>query len=313
MSVCVVTYNQVAYIRACLQSIADQKTNFPFEVIVGDDCSTDDTAAVVREFAARYPGKFIAVRHSSNLGPYANYRHIHRMARGEYVAHLDGDDFALPGKLTRQAELLDTAPECSAVFHKLKVIEGAGRETGRLWPTCAPEQFDLSFLLQHHPIVGHSSMMYRNGLLRDFLGDHSEFVDFMVYVHLALQGRFACIDELLGGYRAGVGISASTKWDWLDLTLKPIEFAEKHGVASKTIRKAEANQMLRSAYQALLVGKFTSFRMNIERSVSAAIISFNQMFLYAFRREPRALIGCVRLYKALRSRGFVRDQAMIFK
>lgn len=55
LSVCVITYNQKEYIRQCLQSIVDQETDFDFEVIVGDDCSTDGTRAIVQEFARRYP------------------------------------------------------------------------------------------------------------------------------------------------------------------------------------------------------------------------------------------------------------------
>ena len=57
VSVCVVTYNQEKYIRQCLQSIVDQETDFDFEVIVADDCSTDRTSCIVQEFADKYPIK----------------------------------------------------------------------------------------------------------------------------------------------------------------------------------------------------------------------------------------------------------------
>ena len=95
VSVCVVTYNQKKYIRQCLQSIVDQEADFDFEVIVGDDCSEDGTREIVQEFVERYPGLVKAVLHEKNVGIVVNYRSVHDLARGEYIAHCDGDDLWL--------------------------------------------------------------------------------------------------------------------------------------------------------------------------------------------------------------------------
>jgi glycosyltransferase involved in cell wall biosynthesis len=57
LAVCVTTYNQKRYIRDCLQSIVDQRTDVAFEVVVADDCSMDGTRAIVQEFGERYPGR----------------------------------------------------------------------------------------------------------------------------------------------------------------------------------------------------------------------------------------------------------------
>lgn len=72
VSVCVVTYNQEKYIRQCLQSIVDQETNFLFEIIVADDCSTDGTAAIIRDFYHKYPSIIKSFFHYRNIGPAKN-------------------------------------------------------------------------------------------------------------------------------------------------------------------------------------------------------------------------------------------------
>src|ERR1035437_546330 len=120
VSVCVVTYNQIKYIRQCLQSIVDQETDFVFEVIVEDDFSTDGTRVIVAEFAERYPRIIKPVFLKKNVGPFINYKLAHEKATGLYVAHIDGDDYMLPGKLKRQVEILDNNPEIAIACHLMK-------------------------------------------------------------------------------------------------------------------------------------------------------------------------------------------------
>ena len=126
VSVCVITYNQERYIRQCLQSLVDQQTNFDFEVIVGDDCSTDGTRAVVQEFVERYPGIVRPLFQEHNTGGSRNNLEVHAAATGEYVAHVDGDDYALPDKLQAQADVLDRDPGCMAVWHQVDFFDDAG-------------------------------------------------------------------------------------------------------------------------------------------------------------------------------------------
>ena len=126
VSVCVITYNQERYIRKCLQSLVEQQTNFDFEIIVGDDCSTDGTQAVVREFVERYPQLVRALVQECNTGGSRNNLEVHAAARGGYVAHVDGDDYALAGKLQAQADVLDRDPACNAVWHRVDYFDDEG-------------------------------------------------------------------------------------------------------------------------------------------------------------------------------------------
>lgn len=124
VSVCVVTYNQEQYLAQCLQSLVDQETDFNFEVIVLDDCSTDKTIEIAR-FSKKIPRYHKANFAWKKYWRFKNFIFVHEQAVGEYIAHMDGDDYALPGKL-QSADYLDSNLECNIVFHKMKVLDTSG-------------------------------------------------------------------------------------------------------------------------------------------------------------------------------------------
>lgn len=120
VSVTIITYNQSRFIRKAIDSALDQHTNFPYEILVGDDCSTDDTRAIIREYEQQYPGKVIGVYQPHNLGQNGllNCLATLEKTRGEYYAIMDGDDYWTdPHKLQKQVDYLDAHPSYSAVFN----------------------------------------------------------------------------------------------------------------------------------------------------------------------------------------------------
>lgn len=253
VSVCVITYNQVGYIRQCLQSIVDQKTSFTFEVIVGDDCSLDGTRAVVQEFAERYPDVVRPIYHERNIGGGCNnYLAVHRAARGEYVAHLDGDDAMLPDKLQCQADILDEKTNCSASFHLMEVMNEESIRGNKLWlAERYGSEFFVEDLLMGHPNVGHSSIMYRKSLLKDFFENlSSDFIDLHIYLALARVGPLASINRVLGLYRVGVGASANEKV--LDLVFDAVESVDDSMVNS-TVTSAAAVRFSRNFAASMLL------------------------------------------------------------
>ncbi len=203
VSVCVITYNQEAYIRQCLQSIVDQQTDFDFEVIVGDDCSTDGTPAVVREFVDRYPRIVRAIFQERNTGGSPNNLQVHAAATGDYVAHVDGDDYALPGKLQAQADALDRDPGCTAVWHRVDFFDDAGG-------FCSGTTADLSSFERGRVtfadairlgFVGvYSSLMYRRSS-RSPIDTTRRILDLYLTWDTMSKGHGHVIDEVLGRYR----------------------------------------------------------------------------------------------------------------
>jgi glycosyltransferase involved in cell wall biosynthesis len=199
VSVCVITYNHEKYIRRCLQSIADQQTTFDIEVIVGEDCSTDGTRGIALEFQKRYPMMFKVILRAKNIGGCDNYRAVHSVASGEYIAHLDGDDYWHDGKLQAQIDFMVLHPNCSAIYTNAWVKSDSGETLG-VFSSGVKTVFDFAYLVRKGNFLTSSSMVYRSAY-RGFAIPHSgAFVDFRVHIRLALCGNLAFLDKNLVSY-----------------------------------------------------------------------------------------------------------------
>lgn len=211
VSVCVVTYNQEKYIAECLQSLVDQITDFHFEIIVGEDCSTDKTREIVLEFQRKYPDIIKPLLHVENVGANQNYLMTHAKACGEYIAHVDADDYALPGKLQAQAEFLDKNPMCNMVFHRMDVIDGDNYIYSKsVTRGVLDYKFYREDIIEFVAIAANSSKMYRSRL-REIDLPKFKMVDYTVNVIQVDSGYAAyCSPNALGVYRRGIGISGSS-------------------------------------------------------------------------------------------------------
>lgn len=214
VSVCVVTYNQQNYIRQCLQSIVDQKTNFDFEVIVADDCSTDGTGEIVRQFAEKYPNKVRSIFHEKNIGASKNFIYVHQQAIGEYVAHMDGDDYALPGKLQAQEIILNSELECTAVWHRVDYFDDFGGFcSGKTADLSLFENGKVKFADAIHLgfISVHSSLMYRRSA-REPVSIDQVILDLYITWDLLSKGTGYILPAILGRYRvaASGGVTVSS-------------------------------------------------------------------------------------------------------
>ena len=202
LSVCIVTYNHENFIGECLQSLVDQETNFPFEIIVADDLSKDETRAVVKSFADRYPDKIRAIMQPHNLGPTKNYLCVHEAARGMYIAQMDGDDMALPGKLQAQVDCLDTKPEVSFSVHAVRIL-GSEKTLGQ--ESHLPEYGSIDDLLRYGTYFVASSVVYRKEnefSHREFsLPGSPELEDYYLHIERASKGYIHLDRRVLGCYR----------------------------------------------------------------------------------------------------------------
>lgn len=122
VSVVILSYNQGKYLRQALEGVVLQKTNFSFEVIVADDCSTDDTLSVCRDFEAKY--SCIRVEQSDkNLGYSKNWERALSLGSGEYLAIFEGDDYWTDVlKLQKQVDYLDSHQECGLCYTDCDIL-----------------------------------------------------------------------------------------------------------------------------------------------------------------------------------------------
>lgn len=129
----VIAYKHAPYLRVCLDSILGQKTTFPFEVIVGDDCSNDGSAEILREYKEKYPDQLTVIINEKNLGVSQNSVNIRSYCRGRYIASCEGDDFWCDDrKLQKQVDYLESHPEIEAVGSNCYSVDINGENRKRL-------------------------------------------------------------------------------------------------------------------------------------------------------------------------------------
>ena len=127
------TYNQEPYVAQALDSILMQKTDFPFEIVAADDCSTDRTQEIILDYQERYPGKIVTFFPEHNLGGCRKLTGCidAGLFRGEYLSYLEGDDYWLgEDRLQTLVDFLEANPEYSRVSYRRKVIDENGNDKG---------------------------------------------------------------------------------------------------------------------------------------------------------------------------------------
>lgn len=127
------TYNQELYVAQALDSILMQKTRFPYEIVVADDCSTDLTQEIILNYQKRYPEKIVTFFPKQNLGGCRKLTTCidAGLFRGEYLSYLEGDDYWLDEhRMQTLVDYLDAHPEYSRVSYRRKVIDENGNEKG---------------------------------------------------------------------------------------------------------------------------------------------------------------------------------------
>ncbi|HEY7530696.1 MAG TPA: glycosyltransferase [Gemmatimonadota bacterium] len=215
VTVLLTTFEHEAFVAQAIESVLAQETNFPFELVVLEDCSRDRTREIVGAYQNRHPARMRVVLADRNRNDNANFMQAYRESAATYVAMLDGDDFwTSPHKLQRQVDHLEAHPECAICFHNVVVVNADGASIGET--TNAPDErplWGLEDLLRRNPIAGCSAVLRRGagGGLPAWLRA-VRFTDWALYVLHARGGTAAYLDEVLGAYR----VHAGGMWSWLD-------------------------------------------------------------------------------------------------
>lgn len=119
VSVCCVTYKQEQYISQAIDSFLMQKTTFPFEIIIGEDCSDDNTLAILKVYQSRYPTLIKIITAENNVGMNKNFMRTFDSANGEFIAVCEGDDYWTDElKLQKQMEVMLKYPMCNICITK---------------------------------------------------------------------------------------------------------------------------------------------------------------------------------------------------
>ncbi len=208
VSVACITYQQAPYIARAIEGVLAQRVDFPIEMVIGEDLSTDGTRAIVEDFARRHPGVIRLLDMPGHLGMIGNFVRTLGSCRGEHIALLEGDDYWTdPDKLRKQVQFLDRHPECSGCFHDAAVHhEDGSREDHPYCPGDMPATVKLEDLLVVN-VIPTCSAMFRFRCLPEFSAayDTFGFGDWPLHVLVARHGPFGYLNESMAVYRVHDG------------------------------------------------------------------------------------------------------------
>lgn len=220
VSVCVQTYRHASFIEQCLNSILSQKTNFPFEIILGEDESDDGTREICERFAAQYSDKirlFLRSRKDvikiggKESGRF-NFKENLKASDGKYVALCEGDDYWTDDlKLQKQVDFLESHPDYSVCFHRVQILKGEDLLDDYI--TRVPSATTTLTDIAKGNYIHTPTCMFRNTLKFPDWFDEILAGDFALHILNAQKGKLYCIDEVMAVYRVHSGGIWSTRSD----------------------------------------------------------------------------------------------------
>ena len=214
VSVCMVTYNHGKFIEQAIKSVLEQDVNFEYEIVVGEDCSTDTTASILRELQRKNQNRIRVIYRPANIGSKANFLNTLSVCNGEYVAFLDGDDYwTSNNKLQPQVDFLNSNPSAAGVFHRTRVINGELIGLPPVLPGVEPPEFFSLDFLAHGNQFSDSSLLARRACLKNigtWLADVRPG-DWALFMMLATQGELGFIPLEMSHYR----VHAAGSWNRL--------------------------------------------------------------------------------------------------
>lgn len=212
VSVVMIAYNMEKYISMAIKGVVTQKTDFPVELIVMDDNSTDSTPQIIERWQREYPAIIVNVRNPHNLGLQRNYLEGFARCRGKYMAICDADDYWFyKKKLLRQVRYMESHPECSISFHRMvNYYEASGEKS----LSNGGQRADTTLAdLCRSNYITNSSVLYRREQvdlkkLPDWIkSDRSP--DYAMHVLYGRTGNIHYFRRPMGVYRKSAGSSWS--------------------------------------------------------------------------------------------------------
>lgn len=204
VTVLVSTYNHEKFIAQAINSVLMQETDFEYEIVIIEDCSTDDTRDIVINFRENHPYRIRLALAEKNYNDNRAWAREMSNARSEYVAFLDGDDYWIsPHKLQKQVDFLDAHPGCSICCHNATSFYEDGSQ--QAYDFNPPDQKEISTLddLWTGNFIAGCSAMLRRGVVGQFPDWFYavKWADWALYLLWSLHGKIGYINELMGAYR----------------------------------------------------------------------------------------------------------------
>ena len=237
-SVLIVTYNHQEYIEECLNSIVNQ-TELPYEVVISDDSSKDNTWKIIEQYKNKFPNLFKIHRNEKNLGIFENIEKVKNYAEGNVINYLAGDDLYKPQTIEKISEAIkqnDLNPDSDKFIIALNTIHlyTSGKET--IWNNYREKRWSymslrLRFGLSYRSVGLSKSLIDRVPSEQEVLKKHSQFglgADWIKgFEEVRLANKIICVNYAGPVYRLGSGItSKASKLDKMDSQLRLAKYIE---------------------------------------------------------------------------------------
>ena len=206
VSVCTITYNHEKYIREAIDSFLMQETNFPFEIVVGEDCSLDNTKKILDAYVKRYPNIIKLVSSEKNVGANKNSQRTMSACLGEYMAACEGDDYWTDKyKLQIQIDEMKKHPEVNISFHPVYELKDA-----RKGKVLAKHSNKNKIFSTSEVILGEGGFMPTNSLvvkkevinnLPEWFHEEAPVGDYFIQIFGARNAGALYINKVMGIYR----------------------------------------------------------------------------------------------------------------
>ena len=222
-----ITYNQEKFIKQALDSFVMQKTNFDFQVVISDDCSTDSTPTIIKEYEQKYPNIIKAFYQKENLGSFKNYKFALSQAKSKYLIVNEGDDYFIDeNKLQKQVDFLEGHPDYSICFHPVKIIFEDNKIRTHIFPLKKEIKKELTFesLLKMNLIQTNSAMYRWKQNALEELPDDILPGDWYLHLLHSKEGKIHALYEVMSVYRRHSG------GIWTDTDVAQKNLYRKHGM-----------------------------------------------------------------------------------
>lgn len=268
VSVLMIAYNHEKYLRDAIENVLMQQTDFIFELVIGEDCSTDSTRSICEFYAEKYPEVIRLLPSDRNYGMHSNFTRTLLNCRGKYIALCEGDDYwSDPLKLQKQVDFLENNNSFSACFHdcailkepELIILHNSSRAN-----TYKKNIFNTEDLIQDW-IINTCTAMFRS---TDFILPeifHEHLIDRLLFQLISLNGPIKYLNDEMAVYRqhpGGITMNKLTQSDFEKITLRWDKFNSYTSFKyNKLIRFAKRNLLFDYNFSKKGLSKQAKFRI----------------------------------------------------
>lgn len=250
VSVCMITYNQEAFIREAIEGVFMQEVDFDVEFLIADDVSPDGTSDIVQEYVNNQgKGHWIKyIRHTRNKGMMSNFLLALENCKGKYIALCEGDDYWTdPLKLQKQVDFLEKNPDFVICYHKVNVLFPDGKFEEDYWVKgiigkSESTIYDMAVLGNY---IHTPSVVFRN-VLKEFPKSFSEspIGDFFLWMLLAQHGKIKKLPDVMAVYRFGVGVHSTQSEKFRQASFLKTLILLSETIEDRTIMEILKNRIL---------------------------------------------------------------------